>query len=273
MPQVTLQQAFNLGLRHHRAAQLKEAEQIYRHIVTQHPNHAESIHYLGILAHQAGNPALAVNLIRRSIALKPDYAHAHGNLGKALKTSGQIDDALTAMRRSVALAPNEAELLAELVTSLAETGQLDEAIAAFRRSVVFAANRAQAWSHLIHAMHFHPAYDARAIASELRDWNTQHARPLKTTTAHENDLAPNRRLRIGYVSPDFRAHDRRQFEIYCYTDTTASDPITDQLRALPDRWIDIHISPHVAPQVGVRHLVIRAPRPFKRSSYSAMCLD
>jgi protein O-GlcNAc transferase len=84
-----------------------------------------------------------------------------------------------------------------------------------------------------------------------RDWNTQHAQPLQSTIVHENDRTPDRRLRIGYVSPDFRAHahplclipllrahDRQQFEVYCYTDATAADPITEQPRSLPDRWID-----------------------------------
>src|SRR5204863_3868048 len=79
------------------------------------------------------------------------------------------------------------------------------------------------------------------------------AEPLaKDIVAHSNDAAPNRRLRIGYVSPDFRthcqslftvplfsAHDRQQFEIVCYADVGNPDSLTARLRGCVDQWRDI----------------------------------
>ena len=63
---------------------------------------------------------------------------------------------------------------------------------------------------------------------------------------HDNDRSPDRRLRIGYVSPDFRlhpvaqfllplleSHDHRRFEIFCYASMNVRDAITDRCRARP----------------------------------------
>ena len=97
---------------------------------------------------------------------------------------------------------------------------------------------AKAHSNLVYALHFHPDYDAPAIAEAHRQWDRQHARPLAPSIRpHANDRSPERRLRIGYVSPDLRehpvgrfllpllqAHDPAQFEVFCYADVPAPTP-------------------------------------------------
>ena len=63
---------------------------------------------------------------------------------------------------------------------------------------------------------------------------------------------PERRLKIGYLSPFFGTcadahyilpllahHDRKQFEIFCYTRTTRDDELTERMRPHCDHWLDI----------------------------------
>jgi predicted O-linked N-acetylglucosamine transferase (SPINDLY family) len=87
---------------------------------------------------------------------------------------------------------------------------------------------------------------------EHRRWNELHAEPLrKFVQPHTNDGDPDRRLRIGYLSADFRDHSVSRFllplfrnhnheayEIVCYSDVVKCDQVTDRLRALADRWND-----------------------------------
>jgi len=73
MAQLTIQQAFDLALQHHQAGRLHEAEQLYRQVLAQQPNHAKALHLLGVLAGQVGRNDVAVDLIRRAIAFRPNW--------------------------------------------------------------------------------------------------------------------------------------------------------------------------------------------------------
>ncbi len=104
------------------------------------------------------------------------------------------------------------------------------------------------------SMHYSPAYDAAALLKVVRQWNEAIAAPLRQSLRpHENDSAPNRKLRIGYVSPDLRHHvvgqcilpilshhDHEQFEIYCYASMPWEDAISGKIRASSNVWRNIH---------------------------------
>ena len=105
-------------------------------------------------------------------------------------------------------------------------------------------------STLLGTLHYHPRYDARAIYEEHRLWNQRHAAPLaKFIEPHAQDPSPNRRLRIGYVSPDLyghsvgrflvpllEAHDHESTHIICYSSVRTPDTITERCRAYADEW-------------------------------------
>ena len=127
-----------------------------------------------------------------------------------------------------------------------DQGKLDEALACYRRALELKPDYAEAHSNLVYTQIFCPGYDAQALYEEHRRWNQQHAAPLaKFIQPHRNDRSPDRRLRVGYVSPDFRnhaeafftvplfsAHDHENFEIVCYADVVRPDGITARLRGL-----------------------------------------
>jgi predicted O-linked N-acetylglucosamine transferase (SPINDLY family) len=99
-------------------------------------------------------------------------------------------------------------------------------------------------------MHFCAEYSAEEIYAEHRRWSQRYAVPLAAATApHTNDRASERRLRVGYVSPNFglhpvgrfilpllEAHDHGGFEIFCYSSTPGGDAITTACRAHADVW-------------------------------------
>jgi protein O-GlcNAc transferase len=77
MPELTSQQLFDLALQHHNAGRLQEAENLYRKLLAQHPNHASALNSLGLLALGAGRNEMAVDLFRRAISLMPTSPEAH----------------------------------------------------------------------------------------------------------------------------------------------------------------------------------------------------
>ena len=145
---MTIQQAFDLGLQHHRAGRLTEAESLYRQILAAQPNHAEALHHLGILAHQAGRSDLAVDLIRQALILNPHHAAAHSNMGAILQAMGRLDEAEAAYRSAVAIDPNHAEAFNNLGFVLRERKEREESVAACRRAIDLKPDYADAYNNL-----------------------------------------------------------------------------------------------------------------------------
>ncbi len=188
-------------------------------------------------------------LLERAVHLNPRLTLAHCNLGLLYAALGRVREASASYRRALAIEPGLAETHHNLANALLRGGQLGEAIASFRDAVAASPDRAAYRSDLVFHLHFHPAYDARAILAEAREWERAHAagcRPMPTRLDRER--VPERRLRVGYVSPNFRRHcqafflmpllanhDHERFEIFCYSDVVRPDEWTERLLGCADR--------------------------------------
>jgi predicted O-linked N-acetylglucosamine transferase (SPINDLY family) len=126
----------------------------------------------------------------------------------------------------------------------------DEAIAEYRNAVAANPYFQAAWSNLLFTLHASPSLDAKAIFDEHREWSRLFAEPLFGGMAPGTAPNPDRRLKIGYVSSDFRDHpigrfliplfehhDKTQFEIHCFADVIAPDSITRRLQSHADHWV------------------------------------
>jgi protein O-GlcNAc transferase len=191
----------------------------------------------------------AASLCRGAIELYPNLAAAHHGLGVALGELQQFDDAVASLRRALAIDPDSPDLLSNLGVLLGLTNQVDGAIDAFRRSLALRPSPS-VHSNLLFGLHFAPRYDAAAILSEARAFDQLYAQPLAAAIApHLNDRRPERRLRVGYLSPNFRNHcqslflvpllghhDHQRFEIFCYSAVVNPDGLTQRLLASGDQW-------------------------------------
>jgi protein O-GlcNAc transferase len=167
MPEVTIQQAFDLALQHHRDGRGGEAEAICRQILAVQPENENALHLLGVAAAQGGRHEIAVELISRAICLRPNWAEAQNNLGIALKACGRLDDSIAALRQAVALEPSQPESRNNLGNALKERGKLDEAIAQFRQAIALRPNYLDAYNNLGNALRERGEFDA-AIAAYHR---------------------------------------------------------------------------------------------------------
>src|SRR5262249_43968490 len=117
-------------------------------------------------------------------------------------------------------------------------------------------NMVQAASALLIILQYHPGYDARAVYEESKRWNDTLVKRLAPNrfTSWANSRDPSRRIKIGYVSPDFSNHsvgrflapifshhDHKKFHITCYSNSPFTDHLTPRLRAASDQWLDAHI--------------------------------
>ncbi|WP_165234699.1 tetratricopeptide repeat protein [Aquisphaera insulae] len=214
------------------------------------PGSAPAHNNLGLVHWKAGRLDEAEASFRRALLLDDGLAEVHNNLGNVLQDRGRLDEAAAAYERSIACRPDYADAHNNLGIALRERGCLSDALACFRRAIELDPGLAAAESNFLYALIFDPDQTPRSIRDEHVRWSRRHAEPLaRSIEPHANVRDEDRRLRVGYVSPDFRdhavsifvrplleAHDRRDFEVVCYADVLRPDPVTARLRALADAW-------------------------------------
>ena len=227
-----------------------EAITAYNRAIALRPDYADAHNNLGVALKDLGRFDEAITVHNRAIALRPDYAEAHNNLGVALKEQGRFDEAMDSCHHALRLKPDLAEAHDNLGSFLRDQGHLDAALFSFRRAIELNPHFSAAGSNLLLTLHSHPGYDSQAILAEHRQWAREHAEPLHAQIQpHSNDRSPDRLLRVGYISPDFRSHpvgnmllpfffhhDRAQFKFICYSDVLTPDPLTHKLETLVEGW-------------------------------------
>jgi protein O-GlcNAc transferase len=243
----------NLGHLLTEARQVREAIDACETAVSLKPAYAEAHNNLGVALCAAGRFDEAAATCREAVRLRPELAAAHSNLGNACRGLGLLDDAIDAYRRALDLAPGMADAHNNLGNVLKDAGRIREAVAAYRAALEIRPGFVEAHHHLVNTVHYDRAYDAADLGREARAWNERHGAALRTAAvAHRNDPDRDRRLRVGYVSADFRqhpvgqnllplfgAHDHREFEVFCYAGAARPDALTDRFRHLSDAWRDI----------------------------------
>jgi protein O-GlcNAc transferase len=254
----------NLGEAYRRQGELDAAAAACRRALAEDPELPEAHHNLGLTLMNAGAPDEARPHLERAVALRPDSPLFHVSLAWMLLQLHQVAESAAHCRRAIELAPDLAAAHHHLANALTEEGDRSGAIASYRRAVELDPADHDAHSNLILVALTDPSYDAASLGAEARAWAKLHAEPLRE---HQRphldgdvdanagaDVAPARRLRVGYVSPDFRGHhpslhflmpllrhhDRSLFDIYLYGSVERPDAATDAYRAWAgDHYRDI----------------------------------
>ncbi len=251
--------AFNLGNALRGLHRSTEAVEHYRRAVQLRPDHAEALNNLGNALMQLGEFSSAMDAFDAALHARPTYVAAINNAGCLLRMLGRSDDAEDMLRRGLAIDPDHAALYDNLGNVLKDAGALDEAIACYRRSLTIDPSNAATHSNLAYALCFQCA-DPQPILDECLRWNARFADPLpRCEGGPARDLSCDRRLKIGYVSADFREHCQSLFtipllarhdpaavEVFCYSSVERPDECTRRIAGLVHAWRDVRALDDVA---------------------------
>jgi protein O-GlcNAc transferase len=246
------QAAYNYGNALQALGRLRDAQAQYRRALALDPSHAEAANNLGNVCRDLGDPRAALDAFETAIRVRPDFVDAYSNAANLMRTLGRLDDAHALLRRALALDPAHSAALNNLGNVLKDCGDLDEGIACFRRAVASDPGNLVAHSNLVYALSFE-SFDPNVILEAARGWAAQHATPAaRMPEPAAIETSGERRLRIGYVSADFREHcqalfmtplfvhhDRTRFEIHAYSSVARPDATTARLAACVPAWHDV----------------------------------
>jgi len=177
---------------------------------------------------------------------------AYNKLGCLCQYSGRMSEAVDYHRKAVEAEPQSPQLWANLARVLMETGRMGEGMELLRKAITRMPGNAQAHSNYLFRLHQMPQLDQEQLFNEHRQWGRTHAPPSLAQNSHENTPDPDRRLRVGYISPDFRrhsvsyffeslldGHNRDHIEVCGYGNVEFQDQVTERLKGKFDRYRDV----------------------------------
>lgn len=272
----------DMGLLDEAAASLSRATEMK-------PDFAEAHSNLGNILLDLGRAEEAAACCRRALDLQPGLAAAHSNLGNALRNLGRLDeaiacygkalelqpdfvgaltnlagaynmlgdrasaearleDALSAYHRATELHPDGVEAWTNLGNALSSIGRLEEAFVVYRKAIDLKPDHLGTRSNFLMGLHSSADCSDSEILEEARRFARQVELP-GASPAFSNSSDWRRRLRIGYVSGDFRthpvgyflapilaAHDHDEVEVILYSNHAYADAITKRLKGAADGW-------------------------------------
>ena len=217
------------------------------------PQDSEAHNNLGNILKELGRLNEAEASYRKAIALKPNYAKAHYNLGHILKEVGKLNEAEASYRKAIALKPDYAEAYNNLGNILKQPGRLEEALASYNKAIEIKANYSGAYSNKNLCLNYSSLWSPLFIYKQHLEFEKQFGRfkiepPLSLPFKKDS----GDRLRIGYVSADFKRHSVAFFfepllqnhsshvvETFCYYNNKVIDATTKRLMATCDHWRSI----------------------------------
>lgn len=226
----------------------EQAVELYRAAVAARPGDVELHYSLGAALCKLKRSEEAVAAYRAGLALRPDDARMRNDLGFELLELGRLDEALIEIEQARNLAPDRAEPHYNLGIAYRQCGLTDRAIDEISLAHKLAPEHDDIHSNLLFSLNYSARHTPAETFAAHRSYGDRHVQPV---AAAPPDPAWPRRLRIGYVSPDFRSHvvasfmlpviarhDRERFEIRCYYSFPQADHVTEAMRELADGWAD-----------------------------------
>lgn len=238
----------------------------YRQALQLAPGHPQILLQLGNTLSTLARFEEAITFFQQALHADPANMAAHYNLGNALRETGKPEQAATCYQAALRLAPQDADTHNNLGNVLREMGRLDEAIACYREALRLNPALHHARIHLLHQRQHICDWDGMdAEITEIRrlvreepnaqispfaflslpgttaaeqqqcasNWATNRYARLIEEGKRRNSTPPQAdksKLRIGYLSADFRQHplaslatelmelhDSENFEIYGYS--------------------------------------------------------
>lgn len=240
----------NLGVVLKSLRQHDEAESCFRRLLELDDTSFFAHFNLGNVLRALDRQDEAVECYQRSLQLQPSHVETYINLGAALSSLGDLREAERQFRAAIKVQPNSIEAHINLAAVLQLQGLFSETAEVYRAAQQIAPQCVHVHSNPLMLKLYQPDVGGEEILREHIQWSEKFAPAPARLAPFSNSPDPDRRLRIGYVSPDFRVHpvgffietilknhDKSRFEVCCYAELPdVEDFQTKRIRAQADLW-------------------------------------
>ncbi|MEK0444779.1 MAG: hypothetical protein RLZZ399_100 [Verrucomicrobiota bacterium] len=225
-----------------RSGDLASACKVLRRAIQVRPTAEILFIQLGDLLNRIPDPSAATACFRAALELNPENASAHLRLGTTQIDLEQTQDGINHLLAASTLRPDWPTPLRFLAGGLMQVGEHEQAIRALQHSLELSPQDPVVHSQLLQALNYLQIRNPEAHFAQFQQFAQRFETPVTSS-----------RIRVGYVSADFRnhsiaffvepllrSHDRSRFEIFCYSNHPNQDAVTHRLRGHADQWREIH---------------------------------
>ncbi len=249
-----------LGFALYKLRRLDDAIAAYRQGAAVHSEDAELlINYADILR-QEGRSSEAAPILRKVSALRPDKAVSWIKLAQCCYGTQQHREGLDAANKAWELAETPEDKVGALnqrAIHRRELGEVHEAVEDCRAAIALSPHDIAHHTNLLLFMLADPEAGVQDLATAAREFSAVFEPPLKPLWpdhAARREGGPWRKLKVGFLSPDFHHHavmyfaegllaglDRRQFEVWAfYLGTQNEDSANERVRCHSDHFVSLH---------------------------------
>jgi len=216
----------------------------------------EALINLGISKLKQKQPEIAIDSLKKVIEFHPENFEAWSNMAIAYKGIKEYDLALECFDKSIEINPNFAEAWANRGNLLSAMGFFSQALDSHREAIKLEPNFFTAHSNFIFNLTFNESYSYADLLAEVRVLGSKLSNAAKQKFSHQILSKSPERLKIGFVSGDFRNHsvghfiedlisdiDQSQFELYAFVSTSEEDELTYRIKRYFTKWLPIYGMP------------------------------
>ena len=233
-------------------ARFDEACLAYCAAISVKADHADFYSNLGVSLQELKLLNESLDYFHKAILLNPLHAGAYSNRGVVLKEMRRFEEAVDCYDRAIIIRPDYAEAHSNRGVALQDLKRFEEAMVSFNKAILLDRKNFSAHSNLLFTMNYVDSLVVEARVDEAKRFGASVARNVSHKFKSWVYPINSQKLRIGFVSGDFRNHpvgyfleglfskmDQTRFDLYAYTSLKFEDGLTQRLKNYVPVWRSI----------------------------------
>jgi protein O-GlcNAc transferase len=230
-----------------------EAETVLKRAVRLNPSVVEGPANLAAVYRLTERWLKCIAMGKRALEINPKHVPTLLNLGEAQKETRQYALSVQNFLLVLALDNENVDARKGLASNYVWLGDPSVAIPLYRKVLAMDSAVWHVQSHMLFAMQYEPTLSNEEVLAEHVAYGEKVREEVgPPRTSFSRDLNPNRRIRIGYISSDFKyhvvmrfaeniiaSHNRDRFEVVLIHTSAKKDKDTERIKQHADQWVEI----------------------------------
>ena len=237
----------------HKLGKIDDALLMNQQAIDLNPKYYQSYLNKGNLLIELKKFKEAENTFNKVIKINPNLAIAYYNLANLQKTLNRFNDAIINYYRAIDINPNLADIHYNLANTFTIIGETNKANFSYKKAIEITPNNPKFHSNKLLNLNYNPDFEQKYIYEQHLLFDKQFSINKPIYNSKTKNKNSNQRLRIGYVSPDFRRHsvsfffepliknhNKKLVETFCYYNNKINDETTKRLKYYCKNWRSIN---------------------------------